>query len=198
MLVGHFGIAEFGKGARRDLSFLWLLTAAYLPDLVRLVITPLTSQFDMVSHSIPSVLLYALAIAVLWKIRGGSAASAAVLALACVLHWPADLFTGCKPTIPGGPWIGFNHYRRPVSDLLVEGALLVGGWAYARRSRFAIGKLLIAIVFAAQVAFLVWMYAGSQFVIGNREWMWKPSESLVPRPHVLETLSCRAPNHDEP
>jgi hypothetical protein len=154
---------------------------------------PLTPQHEIVSHSLPAVAFLAIAIASLWMLRGGAAPAAAVLALACLLHWPADVFTGCKPTTPHGPWIGFTHYRRPVSDLLVEGALLVGGWALARRGGFRIAKRWIAVAFAAQLAFLLSMYFDAEFMIGKREWVWRPRESLVPKPQVLETLVCRPP-----
>ena len=44
MLAGHFGIAQFGKGYRRELPFLLLVVAAYLPDIVRLLEELLTTQ----------------------------------------------------------------------------------------------------------------------------------------------------------
>jgi hypothetical protein len=193
MFVGHFGIAEIGKGARRDLSFGWLIVAAYLPDLARLALAPFTDQIDMVSHSILSVALLAMAIAGLWMVRGGNAKGACVLAASCLLHWPADMFTGCKPTIPGGPWIGFVNYRRPLSDITLELALLTGGWVLCRRSGAAIRGWWIALLVAAQLGFLVTMYYGSELLIGDREWIWRPRENIVPQPHVLETLSCRPP-----
>jgi hypothetical protein len=193
MLVGHFGIAELGKGARRDLSFLWLVVAAYLPDLTRAALAPFTTHFDMLSHSLPAVAISAIAIAGLWVLRGGKPMAAAVLALACLLHWPADVFTGCKPTVANGPWIGLMSYRRPVSDLLLEGGLLVLGWWLARRSGFGLAKRWLVVAFAVQLAFLASMYYGSEILVGHREWIWRPRESLVPQPHVLETLNCRPP-----
>lgn len=198
MFVGHFGIAEIGKGTRRDLSFLWLIVAAYLPDVTRLLVAPFTDQVDMLSHSLPSVALLAAAIAGLWIFRGGTASGACVLAAACLLHWPADMFTGCKPTVPGGPWIGFVNYRRPLNDLALEIALLIGGWAFAKRSRVAVRGWWIALLVAAQLGFLASMYAGSEFLIGDREWMWRPRERLAPQPHVLETLACRPPEKPLP
>jgi hypothetical protein len=193
MFVGHFGIAQLGKAVRRELPFAWLLIAAYLPDLVRVTIVPLTTRHEVLSHSIPVVAGLALAIAALWQLRGGHPAAAAILAVACLSHWPADAFTGCKPTTLHGPWIGLISYRRPVNDLLVEGSLLLGGWLVARRSGFAIGKRWIIAAFVIQVGFLLTMYTGSEFFIGDREWTWTPHESLVPRRHVLETSECRPP-----
>ena len=192
MLAGHFGIAQLAKGARRDLPLLLVVVAAYLPDLVRVAIAGLTPRFDVFSHSIPIVAALSLAVAILWLLRGGQTAAAAVLALACLLHWPADVFTGCKPTTFSGPWIGLVSYRRPVSDLLVEGLLVIGGWLYMRRRGLGIGPLWLIIPLVAQVAFLISMYWGAEFFIGHREWTWRPNETWIPQRHVLETLSCRA------
>jgi len=193
MFVGHFGIAQLGKAARREIPFVWLLVAAYLPDLVRVPLTSLGTRQELLSHSIPAVTILALAIAVLWQLRGGNFIAATVIALACLLHWPADFFTGCKPTTFNGPWLGLISYRRPVSDLLVEGSLLVGGWLAARRSGFAIGRVWLVLGFVVQLAFMLSMYWQSEFFIGDREWMWKPSVSLVPTRSVLEESVCRPP-----
>jgi hypothetical protein len=193
MFVGHFGIAQFGKGIRRDLPFLLLLLAAYLPDVVRVLLAETTPRFEVWSHSLEIVLAMSLAVATLWLLRGGRLAAAGTLALACALHWPADVFTGCKPTTLDGHWVGLISYRRPVNDLLLEGAVFVGGWVFARRRGFAIGKKWLFIGFACQVGFLVSLYWNSQFLIGSHEWMWKPDESWIPRSHVLEGTPCRAP-----
>ena len=196
MFVGHFGIAEVGKATRRDLSFVWLLAAAYLPDLVRVAVAPFTAQIDMLSHSIPSVVFLAAAVAGLWMLRGGKPSAAGVLAVVCLLHWPADAFTGCKPTTPNGPWVGLVNYRRPLNDLALETALLLGGWALARRTGFLVRGRWIALLLAAHLAFLLSMYHNAELLIGDREWMWRPSVSLVPQPHVLEMVECRPPEAD--
>ena len=193
MLAGHFGIAQFGKGARRDLPIALLLIAAYLPDLVRIPLSVTIDRYEIWSHSIVTVLAMGVVLAIVWLLRGGSWLAAAVLAIVCVLHWPADFFTGCKPTTFGGPWLGLVSYRRPVNDLLVEGALLVGGWLFARRRGFPIGKKWLVLGFAAQLAFLVSMYSGAQFIVGQREWVWHVDQSLVPKRQALEETSCRAP-----
>lgn len=194
MFAGHFGIAQLGKGVRRDVPLLLLVAAAFLPDILRFLIAGFTPRFDVLSHSIPIVAALSLGIGLLWLLRSRNFAAAAVLALVCLLHWPADVFTGCKPTTFAGPWIGLMSYRRPVSDLLVEGALVIGGWYYMRRRGVGISRTWLVAPFVVQAAFLVSMYWGAEFFIGRREWMWKPSESWVPRAHVLETLNCRAPD----
>lgn len=192
MLAGHFGIAQFGKGARRDLPIALLLVAAYLPDLVRIPLSLTIERYEVWSHSILTVAGMGLLLGIFWLLRGGSWMAAAVLAAVCVLHWPADVLTGCKPTTFDGPWLGLVSYRRPVNDLLVEGALLVGGWLFARRRGFPIAKRWLALAVTAQLAFLISMYWGAQFIVGQHEWIWHPAQSLVPQPFVLETTPCRA------
>lgn len=192
MFVGHFGVAELGRGTRRDVPLLWLAVAAYLPDLTRFVLPLVTSESDLYSHAIPAVLLQGLAIGLLWRLRGGTLAGSVLLAVVCFLHWPADLFTGCKPTTFDGPWIGLGSYRHPVSDLLLECGLLVGGWALMRRRRVGFRGWWLVPVLALQVGFLASMYRGSEFYIGHREWMWQPDTSLIPVRHSYETMTCRA------
>ena len=193
MLAGHFGIAQLAKGARREIPFALLLVAAYLPDLVRIPLLAAISRHEIWSHSIPTVVAMGLVLGVIWRLRGGSWVAASVLAAVCALHWPADVFTGCKPTTFNGPWLGLISYRRPIDDLLVEGALLLAGWLYARRRGVAIAGGWLVLAFLAQLMFLGSMYSGAQFIVGQREWVWKPAESLLPQPHVLEATPCRAP-----
>ncbi|HKW47353.1 MAG TPA: hypothetical protein VJN70_07905 [Gemmatimonadaceae bacterium] len=191
MLAGHFGIAQLAKATRRDIPLVWLIVAAYLPDLVRVPLTLLTSHYEILSHSLPIVSALALAIAAVWMLRRGQPGAAAIIAIACLLHWPADVFTGCKPTSFEGPWIGLISYRRPINDLLLEGALLFVGWVVARRRGVGISKWWLLAGFAVQIGFLASMYNGAEFLIGDHEWVWRPEVSLVPEPHVLETLVCR-------
>jgi hypothetical protein len=191
MLAGHFGIAQLGKGVRREIPIVLLAVAAYLPDLARIPLSYTVDRYEIWSHSIVTVGAMGLLLGIIWLLRGGSWSAAVVLALVCTLHWPADVFTGCKPTTFEGPWLGLVSYRRPVDDLIVEGALLLAGWLFARRRGFPIGRKWLALAFAAQLAFLVSLYRNAQFIIGQREWVWHPAQSLVPQPHVLEATTCR-------
>ena len=192
MVAGHFGIAQFGKGTRREIPIALLVVAAYLPDLVRIPLSVTVDRYEIWSHSVLTVIAMGLVLAAIWLLRGGSWVAAVVLAAVCALHWPADVFTGCKPTTFSGPWLGLVSYRRPINDLLVEGALLVGGWLFARRRGFPIGKRWLALAAVAQLAFLLSTYWGAQFIIGHREWTWHPNEALFPQPHVLEATTCRS------
>ena len=193
MLVGHFGIAQLARASRREIPLAWLVVAAYLPDLVRVPLTPLTAHHEVLSHSLPMISSFALAMIALWLLRGGRFGAAVVIALACLLHWPADVFTGCKPMTFGGPWIGLLSYRRPVNDILLEGALLTAGWLAARRRGVGISSWWLVFGFALQIGFLASMYYGSEFLVGDHEWVWKPDVSLVPQPQPLETVACRPP-----
>ena len=193
MFAGHFGIAQFGKGIRREIPVVLLVVAAYMPDLVRIPLSVTIDRYEIWSHSILTVVAMGLALGVIWLARGGSWVAAVVVAAVCALHWPADVFTGCKPTTFSGPWLGLISYRRPVNDLLVEGALLVGGWLFARRRGVPIGRKWLALGFGAQLAFLASTYWGEQFIIGHQQWTWHPDQSLLPQSHVLEPTTCRGP-----
>ena len=191
MVAGHFGIAQFGKGVRREIPIALLVIAAYLPDLVRFPLSIAIDRFEIWSHSIIVVVAMSLGLAILWLLRSGSWVAAVVLAVVCASHWPADFFTGCKPTTFSGPWLGLVSYRRPVNDLLVEGALLLGGWLFARRRGFPIAKKWLLLACGAQLAFLLSTYWGAQFIIGQREWGWHPNQSLLPQRQELESTPCR-------
>lgn len=198
MLIGHFGIAQLGKATRRELPFALLLAAAYLPDIARVPLSAMTTRFDLWSHSIPIVLAMSAVLGLVWLVSGGKPSAACVLALACAFHWPADFFTGCKPTTFDGPWLGLMSYRRPVSDLLVEGALVAAGWLLARRRGMVIKGRWLSVLGILQVGFLISMYWGAEFFVGDREWTWKPDVSWIPRPSPLETTNCRSPDESAP
>ena len=159
----------------------------------------------MTTHSIPAVLVLALLTAAGWAIAGGAAGGAIAIAAVCLLHWPADVLTGCKPTVPNGPWIGLNQYRHLLVDLGAELPLLWVGWLAVRRSARAALQAPPAwwvpvIACAVQLAFLANLYAGSELFIGRREWTWHPNEGVLVFKRVpnTEKLSCRPPLRPRP
>ena len=200
MFAGHLGIAYLGKSARRDVPLVLLAASAYVPDLVRLVLDLFDVKNELLTHSIPAVLVLAALISVAYVLGGGIRGGAVALSIVCLTHWPADIFTGCKPTFSGGPWIGLIAYRYPVTDLVVELSLLWAGWSLCRRkvddlTPLAFRWIAPAIATCFQLAFLASLYAGSEFFIGNREWTWHPSEGITTLRRMANTeeLTCREP-----
>lgn len=201
MLIGHAGIALLLRYRRPQIKLAWLLGAAFLPDLVRipleLAVSPVNRE--MFSHSLPAVAALGLAVGAFGLLRGAPLAVALTLAIASLSHWPADVFTGCKPISIGYGWIGFFGYRHPIADLVVEGGLFLIGWKLLRRADDASSlqlrwpKLIVALCLALQVAFLASMYVDAEFFIERTEWLWYPSTELVPRQRPLEHLGCHAP-----
>ena len=197
MLIGHAGIAQLAKWFRRDLSLHWLLTAAFLPDLVRLPLGLVAEPYwrEMLSHSLPAVALLATAISISWVARAGTLPAAAVLFLACLAHWPADAWTGCKPLYPGR-WVGRFGYRYPIADLAFEGSLFLAGWLLLRgqgtlpRARKYVVPISSMVL---QICFLLSLYVDSEVFIGRREWLWYPRSAWLPRERPVERLGCHPP-----
>ncbi|HJQ53572.1 MAG TPA: metal-dependent hydrolase [Gemmatimonadaceae bacterium] len=129
MYVGHVGAALAGKRARQSIGLAVLLIATYTPDWVDtgLCLAGTYNPDGVLSHSIPSVLLFALVgfagyaiIARDW--RGGLVVGAVILS-----HMFLDWITGYKPTWPGGTMIGLRVYTHPIADFIVEALVIFGG-----------------------------------------------------------------------
>ena len=196
MFAGHFGLASVARAMRHDAPLPLLVASACAPDLVRFALAPFTSASAMLTHSIPAVAVLAFIIGGSRAIAGGSRASVLALALVCLLHWPADVFTGCKPTTLHGSWIGFSRYWWPISDLLVELSLVWIGWLVCRsrgRARsWAYRWWVPTTATVLQLAFLANLYANSQFFLGRRVWTWRPHEGLLTFKRLApKTMICR-------
>ena len=198
MLIGHAGIAQFCKFVRRDIPLGWLLVAAFLPDLIRAPLALIVSPYwrEVLSHSLPSVILLALAIGVVSLARHGDLLTSAILCSACLTHWPADALTGCKP-LYDNIWVGRFGYRHPVTDIAIEGGLLIASWWLLRRQGAAspmVRRVIVPIACViAQATFLASMYVNSEFFVGKSEWLWYPHSSWIPRERPVEQLGCHPP-----
>lgn len=115
---------------------MWVLVvAAFGPDWMELFLGLLKGRAtgELYSHFIPGVLLgaclAALCFEIVFRRRGGR-----WVALAWLLHWPADFLTALKPLIdPGGRVVGLDFYDLPLVDFGIEAVLVVAcGWLYAR------------------------------------------------------------------
>lgn len=135
MYIGHVGIALGAKRLRASVGLFALLLATYAPDWVDggLCLAGLYNPDGVLSHSIPAVVLFALAAFALYGLRTRDWTAAIVIAGVVLSHMLLDWITGWKPTWPGGTMIGLKLYDRPVTDFIVEGLLVVAGaLLYAR------------------------------------------------------------------
>jgi len=131
MIIGHLGPAFATRRLWPRVPMIVLLIGTFLPDIVRLDLTPLVptmSDANLYSHTLPWLALVAIGGALLagWLTRqreSGWAVFALVLA-----HVLLDLISGNKELWIGGP-SGINlDYRYWQYEFLIELALLVGGW----------------------------------------------------------------------
>jgi len=178
--VGHVGLA-LALRSKRAAPPLWLLVfAAQGPDWGDAVAEALgrpAAQTGWSPHGLPlleagAVLAAALAFVVnrrrlaRGEVDDDAPGRGAILAFfAYVSHWIADLFTGFKPTWPGGPVAGLGWYSFPRRDFVLEAVVVIAGWLVWRRSLpDARGKLLPWALLAA----LLTLQAAADAVMWHR------------------------------
>jgi hypothetical protein len=135
MYIGHVGVALAAKRLRLSVGLLVLLIATYAPDWIDsgLCIVGGYDERQLLSHSIPAVLIFALAGFVAYSLIVRDRIGGALIAGVIVSHMMLDWITGLKPTWPGGPVIGLQLYAHPIADFFAEGIVIaVGALAYAR------------------------------------------------------------------
>jgi membrane-bound metal-dependent hydrolase YbcI (DUF457 family) len=127
--IGHVGAALAAKRVRRSIGLLALLLATYAPDWVDagLCFVGGYSPHEMLSHSIPAVLLFALIGFVAYGAATRDWTGALVIAAVILSHLFLDWITGYKPSWPGGPVIGLMLYDHPTADFVAEGAVIFAG-----------------------------------------------------------------------
>jgi len=129
MYIGHVGAALAAKRLRAGIGLFVLLLATYAPDWVDggLCLAGFSNPVGMLSHSVPAVLLLALAGFILYALKTRDYSAALIVAGLILSHMVLDWITGYKPTWPGGPMIGLRLYGQPVADFIVEGLVIVAG-----------------------------------------------------------------------
>ncbi|HEX5439224.1 MAG TPA: metal-dependent hydrolase [Gemmatimonadaceae bacterium] len=118
---------------------LWvLIIAAQAPDwanAILLLVTPLSyGELQRWTHSVAAVVCLAAALALLYGIARRSAAGGLLVGAVTLSHVLLDYITGYKPTWIGGPHVGLHLYCHPATDFVLEGAVLLAGWLWYRRS----------------------------------------------------------------
>jgi hypothetical protein len=189
--AGHAAVALALRWREPRLPIVPLVLACYGPDWAEVVLMAPNPQAVMAAytHSIPGLLIGAALVTLLW--RWMRRPGATLLGVGWLLHWPADLFTGRKPLIFPTPLIGFDLYKLPLADFVLEATVVAIGCAiYARgvpkraelrRVIVILGAALIALQAAADVAL---------GVMRNTEW--EPSLASATRQSHLP----RARDHD--
>jgi hypothetical protein len=126
--VGHAAIALALKAREPRIPVAVLVLASFGPDWTEIALGLAFgggySSMWAYAHFIPGVLLGAAlsagAYALLFRRPG-----ARYVALAWLLHWPADFLTGRKPLFDLQDRVGLDLYNRPVVDFALEGGLVV-------------------------------------------------------------------------
>lgn len=135
MYIGHVGVALAAKRVRRSIGLAVLLVATYIPDWVDagLCLAGTYNPYGMLSHSIPSVLAFAVVGFLAYAVATKDWQGALVVAAVIISHMFLDWITGQKATWPGGPLIGLQLYEHPVADFVAEGiVILIGALLYRR------------------------------------------------------------------
>jgi hypothetical protein len=136
MYIGHVGAALAAKRVRRSIGLLVLLVATYVPDWVDtgLCLVGAYNPQEMLSHSIPAVVLFALIGFAAYGAATRDWTGAVVIAAVILSHMFLDWITGYKPTWPGGPMIGLKLYDHPIADFVAEGLVIFGGAILYKRT----------------------------------------------------------------
>jgi hypothetical protein len=144
MISGHLAIALALRSAiRREELFdhgRWLLPAlviaAIAPDIADFGYAKarFCSPLGLYSHGLVPLATLALAAVVLGWVLFTNGKIAGLMALAVLIHLPADFVTGEKLLWYNGPVVGLNLYRWPIADFFIELPVIIAGWWLVRRA----------------------------------------------------------------
>lgn len=153
MYVGHLGIAMGARTVDRDVPILVYVAAAIAPDLL------VARWFHLVAAAPILATVAASVVFKVWRSRR----AAVTAALAVLSHYAVDMVTNRLAAWPGGERRGFEVYNRPLTDLVLEGVLIVGGWWLWQREREPSDRLLALSMLAA----LLTMQAGFSLFVAD-------------------------------
>ncbi|HVA56254.1 MAG: metal-dependent hydrolase [Gemmatimonadaceae bacterium] len=157
MIVGHLGLALGARAVDPEAPLGWLVAATMAPDILDLTIAAggYCNSGGVYTHSLVAIAATAsvLGAAAAWQTRSGK--TALVIAALVVSHLLADYIVGRKALWLGGPVWGFDLYRWPWADFLVEATTIAGGWWAARRwgdlPRWASSRVAVVVLILAQM-----------------------------------------------
>jgi hypothetical protein len=194
--VGHAAIALALKAREPRIPIAVLVLASFGPDWTEIALGfAFGSGYPAMwayAHFIPGVLagaaLAAGTYALLFRRPG-----ARYVALAWLLHWPADFLTGRKPLFDLQHRVGLDLYNRPVVDFALEGGLVVlccliyaRTFALERRQRWWV---------AAMAAGLLALQGMLDYGLRSAHRSWNPSlAQQVWQPHLTFVLWAGTPS----
>src|SRR5213593_928758 len=152
MFVGHFALGFAAKRLTPRVSLATLFAAAQLADLlwpilvlvgverVRIdpgntAMTPLDFVSYPYSHSLATLVVWALVFAFVATRGRPTSIAVCTLAALVVSHWVLDVVTHRPdmPLYPGGPKLGLGLWNSVAATVLVETAMFaIGVWIYLR------------------------------------------------------------------
>jgi len=158
--AGHAALALLAKAKRPRVPLAVLVPVAFAPDWIEWIFTAFGRRNQEISHSFVSIGIGATLVALIYGLSRRDRSGAFIVWLTYASHWPADFFTGLKPTWPGGPTVGLYLYKQPLADAAIEFAVIALCWLAYRQSipavarQRAIGWLMPLGLVAMHVAFL--------------------------------------------
>jgi hypothetical protein len=193
--VGHAAIALALKAREPRIPVAVLVLASFGPDWTEIALGFAFgggySAMWAYAHCIPGVVLGAAfaagAYALLFRRPG-----ARYVALAWLLHWPADFLTGRKPLFDLQHRIGLDLYSRPAVDFALEGGLVVvccflyaRAFARAPRQRWWVAGMAVG---------LLAMQGVMDYGLRNAHRPWNPSLAQQKwQPHLTFVLWAETP-----
>jgi hypothetical protein len=190
--AGHAAVALALKTREPRVPIAVLVAASFGPDWVELFLglSIGRSAGQVYSHFIPGVLVGALLAAAFYKVVL-QLPGARYVALAWLLHWPADFLTAHKPLLDPTHIVGLDLYNLPAVDFTIE-ALLVIGCAFLYARAFATGTAQRRWVGGMALTLLV-IQGVLDYGLSNQPWRnWNPSLARERwQPHL--TVAVAAP-----
>jgi membrane-bound metal-dependent hydrolase YbcI (DUF457 family) len=181
MFIGHFGVGFGLKGMAPRLSLGLLIASTAWADILWAVFllpgweharvsvgdtrfTPLDLYDYPWSHSLLLLVIWASALALMYRAWKKDSAGAVAIWIGVVSHWVLDWVThrADMPLYPHGPKYGVGLWNSIAGTMLVELIVFTGGvWIYARATRTLdrVGRY----AFLAYVAVLLFLYIGDRF-----------------------------------
>ena len=181
MFIGHFAVGFGLKRMAPRVSLGVLIASTAWADILWTIFLllgweharisigdTLFTPFDLYdypwSHSLLLLVLWASALALIYRAWRKDSVGAAAIWIGVVSHWVLDWVTHRPdmPSYPNGPKFGLGLWNSIAGTLIVELAMFVGGvllYARATRARDRVGRFAVW----AYVAVLLFLYVGDRF-----------------------------------